>query len=93
MTARTKSLAVDLGFMAVLLALCVVAWALGSGCKSSLSNNGEVSFFYGTQIGFKHNAAKTSDEPATAELSSQPLLDYLADDDAATGTETPPVTP
>lgn len=49
-----------------------------TGCMTITTNQSEVGFRWGTEVTFFSRASKTSDEPATAELKSQPLNEWLA---------------
>lgn len=58
-------------FCAGCLCLCMTA------CKIETKNQGECGFRYGTEFTFFSRSAKTADEPATIESSSQPLMEYI----------------
>jgi hypothetical protein len=64
-----------------------LTWILGvlallaSGCMTTLHNQGEVGFRWGTEITFFHRAAATSEETATAELEVPGVVEWVLGDD------------
>jgi len=57
--------------------MMVLGGCLGGCTTLTTRNNAEWSFFYGTQIGFKTGASKTSDEAASVSADTQALVDWL----------------
>jgi hypothetical protein len=58
-------------------ALAAMGWFWLTGCRTEVKNQGEVGFRWGTEVTFFSRAAQTAPEPATAEIGSQPLNEWL----------------
>ena len=78
----------------IVLLLCL-GGCLTTGCTTTLKNQGEVGFRYGTEFTFFHRAAQTSPEPAVSKTEVPALTEWLfrRPDDEIVGPPSPDAVP